>query len=687
MPRVRFWSAVAIAALVGVSACASNPEEQPQPPRPVELPNGGQFESRAGSDAPPRIDDHPPPIEPTPVDGRTVCGSGNALFVPVPAMPTFNPGASGLSAEFQAPVVVSPVAPPPISGGTLFTTSDGKTLIAADPDRDAIYVIDVAKRELIRRIELSAKDEPGRVVQDRAGRIHVALRGGRSVASFALTPETPVTRSEVCDLPRGLAYDEVADRLYAACADGALVQFDPATGKTIKKLDLGRDLRDVIVRGAQMLVTRFRTAELLSVDMNAGRVMSTVMPRTVTQPEEVLVADPPQHDACGTTFESSHVETRMNALLPTVAWRAVDMPGRGVVMLHQRAGKEEVAVAPGAYGGSGRVCAPGIVHAALTFADDASQTAELRDTGLFVDMAVDSTGALLALANAGGYGTGDSVLVYDALKPEQLEPVATEVPCHGARMRLPMDGQATAVSFVSPWMLAVQQREPAAISFYDVRNGTLAGKLDLKQPSRYDTGHTLFHLTTGSGLACASCHAEGGDDSHVWTFKGIGPRRTQNLRGGILGSEPFHWNGDMMDFNTLVKEVFNGRMNAPQANVEQADALAKWIDVQPALHAKVADAQAVERGKVLFENAELGCTTCHTGPRLSRNEAADVGTGAKLQVPSLRGVSFRAPFMHDGCATTLADRFGKCGGGDKHGHTSDLKPEQIGDLVAYLQSL
>ncbi len=45
--------------------------------------------------------------------------------------------------------------------------------------------------------------------------------------------------------------------------------------------------------------------------------------------------------------------------------------------------------------------------------------------------------------------------------------------------------------------------------------------------------------------------------------------------------------------------------------------------------------------------------------------------------------------MHDGCAPTLHDRFTNtaCGGGDKHGKTSHLAPEQIDDLVAYLESL
>jgi cytochrome c peroxidase len=59
-----------------------------------------------------------------------------------------------------------------------------------------------------------------------------------------------------------------------------------------------------------------------------------------------------------------------------------------------------------------------------------------------------------------------------------------------------------------------------------------------------------------------------------------------------------------------------------------------------------------------------------------------------MQVPSLIGVAYRAPFIHTGCAATLRDRFDpSCGGGDKHGHTSQLDGGQIDDLVAYLETL
>jgi cytochrome c peroxidase len=87
----------------------------------------------------------------------------------------------------------------------------------------------------------------------------------------------------------------------------------------------------------------------------------------------------------------------------------------------------------------------------------------------------------------------------------------------------------------------------------------------------------------------------------------------------------------------------------------------------------------------MFQNA--GCATCHEGSLLTNNQTVDVGTGGAFQLPSLRGVVWRAPFLHTGCARTLADRFGPCGGDDRHGIVSSFDRAAIADLVAYLETL
>jgi cytochrome c peroxidase len=206
-----------------------------------------------------------------------------------------------------------------------------------------------------------------------------------------------------------------------------------------------------------------------------------------------------------------------------------------------------------------------------------------------------------------------------------------------------------------------------------------------------DTGHELFHRDTGGGLACASCHPEGTDDGHVWRFTGLGPRRTQNLAVPLAETAPFHWDGDLPSVASLMDEVFVERMGGAFQSEERLDVLQHWLFTAPkTIRVKDVDA-AAERGKVLFESAEVGCSSCHTGKALTDNLSYDVGTAlrSRLQVPSLVGLAAHPPFMHDGCAMTLRERFDNeaCGGGDLHGRTSQLDTEHVDDLVAYLHTL
>jgi cytochrome c peroxidase len=122
-------------------------------------------------------------------------------------------------------------------------------------------------------------------------------------------------------------------------------------------------------------------------------------------------------------------------------------------------------------------------------------------------------------------------------------------------------------------------------------------------------------------------------------------------------------------------------------SAERASALQDWLfALQPPPAPRRADDPAAARGRALFEG-QAQCSTCHSGKKLTDNRSVDVGTGESLQVPSLVGIAYRAPFIHDGCAATLRDRFDDSCGGDKHGETADLTGEQIDDLVAYLESL
>src|SRR5262245_57481306 len=86
-------------------------------------------------------------------------------------------------APIPAPMPASAPRPlPPISGGTLLVSADNSTIVAADPDRDRIVLVDLATQSVVAKLGLQTLDEPGRVVEGPPGTAYVALRRGGAVA-------------------------------------------------------------------------------------------------------------------------------------------------------------------------------------------------------------------------------------------------------------------------------------------------------------------------------------------------------------------------------------------------------------------------------------------------------------------------------------------------------------------------
>jgi hypothetical protein len=607
------------------------------------------------------------------------------------------------------------VAPPAISGGTLRILAGGQTAVAADPDRDSVYIVDLTTKSVRATITLNAGDEPGRVVADAAGRAHVALRHGGALVSIDTVAGILLQRRDVCAAPRGLAYEAATDLVHVACSGGELVSLPAAGGNAVRTVTLPGDLRDIAVDGPRLRVSRFLSAELLTIEAD-GTVSGVVSPGSF----RAVAARGGQR------------------FTPGVAWKMAEMPdGGGVMMLHQRGVADEVQPVVGGYGGPD--ACNGIVHPAVTMVSpDGSVHSGPAMAGmvLAVDMAISPDGKRIAVVSAGnatntfvgGPTTAPAlpqVFVSDTTSVTDgdigCQPDGMHGPCGpgvfgtpigvagstGSEPRPEMTGsggasggvvggvpdpsvpqvvgQPIALAFEASGKVVVQSREPAMLAFAD---GT---KVTLSTVTRADTGHLVFHSNAGGNLACASCHAEGNDDGRVWNFTCQGPRRTQSLHAGALrGSEPFHWDGEETDMTRLMNDVFVGRMSGPTLATDQIDTLLSWIDKQPRVPRAVhANPLAVERGRALFNDPSRGaCASCHSGAGFTNNATVDVGTGRAFQVPSLVGVGSRGPFMHDGCAKTLAGRFdAACGGGDRHGKTSGMTPDELNDLISYLQSI
>lgn len=564
--------------------------------------------------------------------------------------------------------------PPAISGGTLTISPDQTIAVAADSDRDQVYIVSLETMSLVATIPMLPQDEPGRVAFDDSGRVHVALRRGQNVVSIDLATGMVVGRNKICASPRGIDFDELTGLLYVACHNGKLVTMDPGTGQTVAQAHLESDLRDVVVTDEHVYVSRFRTADLLVLNRDL-ELLETMRPPgldTVTFDFEVE-GDVPLH------FE------------PAVAWRTVERPSGGVVMVHQRGKDDEIKPSQGGYG-SGDPCLGGVVHAAVTpmkLGDPPPVSTALGFMVLPVDMTLIDNGQNAVVVSAGN-GAGE----------ERFLPAVVDVPVDTTHRDFDCliggewgswQGQPIAAASMTDGTVIIQMREPSQLQIF--APGDRFGEptiIELGTTSVKDTGHQLFHMNTGAGVSCASCHPEGQDDARVWTFQCIGPRRTQSVNIGILGTEPLHWDGDMNTFSTLMSEVFVGRMGGGQPTEEQATFMAEWLDtLRPPPRPEPEDVAAVERGRALFTDPTVGCATCHSGAKFTNNQSYDVGTGGKLQVPSLIGIANRSPFIHTGCAPTLRDRFTNpaCGGGDEHGVVSGLSSTQIDDLVAYLETL
>jgi hypothetical protein len=593
---------------------------------------------------------------------------------PVGGGGTFGRAGAPSGPEFTAPAQRAPALP--VAGGTLLVTRDGTTAVAADPDRNSIFLVDLSN-DMVRTVAATPGDALGRVVEGPAGTVFVAARHGGAVLVVDLATATVKSRLPLCNAPSGLAFDTTSNKLWVTCRSGTVLSVDAANGSVLSRVTVDDDLRDIVLVNGAPVVTRFRSAEVLQLTAE-GTVSDRTTPASVVGGE------------------------------PAVAHRAVPVGGTMLLLATQEESNGELSEGErDAYGGEcvgegiveqvlslvqvgndDRVAAPGLngnVKVSKTLG--ASSRAIVGAMGP-VDVAVSASADRVAIVGTGNaWNTGidaPTLFVASLDVASGSPPMAVDIdPClpSSEATRQP-HGEPVAVAFDHAGQYVVQSREPAQL---ELENGAV---IALSTESHFDTGFALFHTNTGVGISCVSCHPDGSEDGHTWHFAGFGPRRTQALQGGVDERAPFHWNGDLTTFDALFNEVMMTRMSLPTRPTDDiVQALAGWLDTIPAFApADDLDPTLVARGKVLFSDPKIACVTCHSGPSYSDNQIHDVGTGGEFVTPSLNGVGLRAPVMHDGCATTLRQRFGACGG-TAHGVTSSLTSADIDALVAFMRSL
>jgi len=581
-----------------------------------------------------------------------------------PAVPAAPPPPGGVAQPLRAP--------PPVSGGTLLVTREGRLAVAADADRDLLWRVELATWKAQAPVVLAPGDEPGRLVEDGAGRVHVLARRAGALLSVDVARGVLLSRRPVCPAPRGLAYAPAADLLHVACAGGELVSLPAAGGPAVRTLQLAPDLRDVVTDADGLWVSRFRSAQLLRLDA-AGQVVAHARPAPLFP--------------VGEPGSPAHV-----AFEPGVSARLVQDPQGGVALLHQVASTATLPVQPvpggrAPYAGlepaSGEpTCGDGVVHSALYQHGAAGVRGRDLQVALGVlpgDLAFAPDGAFVAAASAGSR----RVLVGSRAWLGARAQGDCALP---AERSFTLYAQPVAVAFGPAGTLLVQTREP--VGLVRLLGTPEYQALTLGERLTGDPGHRRFHEPAPSGLSCASCHPEGTQDGRVWQLEGLGARRTPPLGGGLAATAPFHWDGALGSLSATLDDTLVVRMGVPLPSGEDVDALARWLETLPAEPGLAArDAEAAARGETLFHSAALGCSGCHAGPRRVQAVSADIGTGGLFQAPPLQGLILRAPFLHDGCAASLEDLFGGCAGGEAHGRVGALDAAAQAELRAYLETL
>lgn len=273
--------------------------------------------------------------------------------------------------------------------------------------------------------------------------------------------------------------------------------------------------------------------------------------------------------------------------------------------------------------------------------------------------------------------------------------------------------------------------------------------------AREQLGRTLFFdpRLSGSGwISCASCHNPGfawGDGlpraighgmqelgrrtptilNLAWAPALFWDGRAESLEEQALG--PIQAAGEMnltldemvrrlqsiRGYRALFERAYPGEPIAPEtvakaiASFERTVVSAtapfdRWIAGDTA-----AMSASAQRGFVLF-NEKARCSTCHSGWRFTDDGFYDIGVAGHdmgrgvvtpkidlshfaFKTPTLRNVSQRAPYLHDGSVTTLAaviELYNRGGNVHRPSLSPEIKPLDLTDgeqqdLVAFLETL
>ncbi len=243
-----------------------------------------------------------------------------------------------------------------------------------------------------------------------------------------------------------------------------------------------------------------------------------------------------------------------------------------------------------------------------------------------------------------------------------------------------------------------------SVTRIEVEGGQPVSEISLgRQPelTAAGRGELLFYdagLSDNGWFSCHSCHTDGHSSgllSDNLSDGGFGaPKRILSLLG-TAGTGPWAWNGQTEQLPDQVRKSIELTMRGDRPSEQQvADLTAYLRTLEPAPgiahfrapHGAASARPGWQRGRHLFHRYE--CTSCHEPENFTSTASFDVELSdevgnASFNPPFLRGVSQRGRLLHDNRASDLRDLLLRLG----HGVTESISPQDMADLVGYLESL